>query len=508
MALEAYAGVFTLNLGAGNQAIVAPGFTPKVTIFLSNAEDVSEVNTHYFFGIGAATGSGAQFLVHGNSENAVAPSDTSWIYRSTRCIGALDVGLATYDYYCTFVSNDANGFTVNVVNPPAFGVEVAYLCLGGADLSNVALGKFQKNAAVGNQAIAGLGFQPTAVFFAGHTNTYEADIEADVHINLGTMDEDGNQGCASVFSNNNGTPSNTARYQRSDCCYSMLWNGGLDSIFQYVSMDAGGFTWNQTVSGGTQEWVNYIALQVPRAHVGALNATGGVADIAIAGIGQQPEAGIFFSTGNTSAAGLSNHNELSVGLASDPTETIAMGGTDEDNQNPTDADRWMYPDSVDRDYDYAQALDGEMELKSWDWNGFTLTEVDAYPAANEIIYLVLGLPGTLVVTPTPADAAKDVVAPDVIHDYAPILVPADAAKDTVAPTVIITPAPGPPAPLGGFSDKYRVHLGMPDKGGCVAFPETPRVHLGPPDKGCVDFPDAPRVHHARGTPRWEPPDFP
>ena len=52
-----------------------------------------------------------------------------------------------------------------------------------------------------------------------------------------------------------------------------------------------------------------------------------------------------------------------------------------------------------------------------------------------------------------------------------------------------------------------IHLGQADKQ-FVEFPDVPHIHLGVPDKQFVDFPDVPRVHHARGTPRWEPPDFP
>src|SRR5207244_5441114 len=68
-------------------------------------------------------------------------------------------GPSTITLALDFVSNNADGFTVNVVTADATSRRVFYLALGG--LTNAVVGNYQTPATTtGNQTITGLGFQP------------------------------------------------------------------------------------------------------------------------------------------------------------------------------------------------------------------------------------------------------------------------------------------------------------------------------------------------------------
>ncbi len=405
MAFETKTGQFTLNLAPGNQAVTGIGFLPKLVILMSNSEDVNEINAHWHFAFGAMDDSGSQFCVEGTSEDNQAASDCSWGNFVNRAINQLLVGTSVDDYIGVYVSMDADGFTINVTNAPATAVEIAYIALGGSDLTNVDIDSFQKNAGAGNQAVAGVGFRPDAVIFAGVVRAFEdAKLGGDTYICLGFMDADGNQGTLGVWSEDGEAVSDTARAQLTNKCYLQLWNGSIVDEAQFVSMDAGGFTINWTLNDGGTEYINYIALKGGEYHVGNFLSQVGIGNFAESGVGFTSVGGIFSSVCNPAYATAQDHNEISVGFAADSTETIAMGGTDEDNQADTDADRWMYEDSIYRNYDFAQNLDGEIELVSWETDGFWMDQVDADPAQNEIIYLVFG-PTPLVPTVSPYPTA-------------------------------------------------------------------------------------------------------
>ncbi len=109
------------------------------------------------------------------------------------------------------------------------------------------------------------------------------------------------------------------------------------------------------------------------------------------GVGFLPSAGIFASFCNAASASTVAGLEISLGIATSSTERFVVGGVAEDGQGTTDTDQFQDDALVYQNYDFAQALEGSIDLVSFDADGFTLDQVNADPTVgNEMIYFVIG----------------------------------------------------------------------------------------------------------------------
>src|SRR3990167_9374864 len=176
MALSAKAGVFTLNTTTGNQAITGVGFQPDVVLFIPSNLTADGIQAHARVGFGAGSSSTARGAISANDEDGVEPSDSTRYHTDAEVLNQLALGEQTILYEADLVSLDSDGFTINISTAPASGVKVAYLALGGVDLTNAKVGNFAATTTNGNQAVTGVGFQPDALilFTAGFSNNFPA----------------------------------------------------------------------------------------------------------------------------------------------------------------------------------------------------------------------------------------------------------------------------------------------------------------------------------------------
>lgn len=170
-----------LSLGAGNNRqaygnkfVVAAGFTGTVSITGIGFQP----EMVYMFGVGINT----TFQDFGLLHSGIGTASDQWAtgvsldylngsgsrlrwssYATDKIIYAVEID-GTLGMDATLDSLDADGFTLTFGTGPLQDSRIAFMC--AREGGNYACGSGQVPAAIGTQAITGLGFQPTAVFMA------------------------------------------------------------------------------------------------------------------------------------------------------------------------------------------------------------------------------------------------------------------------------------------------------------------------------------------------------
>jgi hypothetical protein len=165
------------------------------------------------------------------------------------------------------------------------------------------------------------------------------------------------------------------------------------------SFSAAGFTVNwleRTVSSR----VTYLAWRGGNFVVGdLLTQTDTTTDIVESGFGFQPNGIVFFSGGNAAAtadAALGVHDEWSIGAASSTTNRHAQAATSRDGNTNMFAQTFIRQDASPAVYinvdPTSDAIEGLMDLKSIDSDGFTAIMDDADPVQAFVWYIACGNP--------------------------------------------------------------------------------------------------------------------
>lgn len=128
-------GSFNQGTATGNQAITGVGFQPNGIMFLTfcavtnSGIDADDCEISF----GAATSSSARgHIFFGSDEGGTA--QTGFVLNRTKCIGTYvqDSDAPNTSTLADFVSNDADGFTVNNTTADATSREILYLAFGDA----------------------------------------------------------------------------------------------------------------------------------------------------------------------------------------------------------------------------------------------------------------------------------------------------------------------------------------------------------------------------------------
>lgn len=122
------------NATTGNQAITGVGFTPLGTLFASAGRVANASATaHSRFMVGAAVSSSSRAVYCGAAEDAAAAANSARALSAAACLEAItDGGTPTVLSLADFVSNDADGFTVNWTTCDAVQRQNFYLAVGAA----------------------------------------------------------------------------------------------------------------------------------------------------------------------------------------------------------------------------------------------------------------------------------------------------------------------------------------------------------------------------------------
>jgi hypothetical protein len=146
------ADAFNQNTSTGNQSITGVGFLPGGVIFQSQNLTTQTTKQDYSrFSLGVGVSSSERGSIWSgdldNSADSVADSDLD----RTKCLKCLTEGTPTLNTAMDFVSNDANGFTINNTTVDATSREILYFAFGNAaasTISSAANQSFEVNQAI------------------------------------------------------------------------------------------------------------------------------------------------------------------------------------------------------------------------------------------------------------------------------------------------------------------------------------------------------------------------
>lgn len=385
MAFNCKAGTFAIPGSTGNQSVTGVGFQPKVVLFFfsPNSSDGASVDWQHLIGAGISSSSRRAFCT--SSNDGAATTATSAFMRADGCIdqfadGALSVSLGRAD----FVSQDADGFTLNWVAAPGSGT-ICYLALGGDDLTNVFLGTIVTPGSTGEEAYTGVGFQPDCTLIFGN------DVSTGRHLAcLGAAVSATERWSIAWNSETGQATSRTMSMERSDLCLSMVFNEATLVEADFVSHDADGFTLDFDKISGSRDYF-VLCLKGGQYAAGVDTQKTSTGTKATTGVGFTPKGLLFASANMAAGTSVVQQQRLTIGGASGATSRWSVWSGDADNQ----------ADSIcDNDLDTAACLkmltegtptlDAEADLDSFDSDGFTLDWGTADATAREFAYLAFG----------------------------------------------------------------------------------------------------------------------
>lgn len=412
-ALDYKKGTFNKTTATGNQSVTGVGFQPKAIIFYHTGQAAEGFAAHIAAGYGFAAYDGAaygQAAISAQVGDAQTTSTDGTGYHSAiRCIVMIAdaANPAATQAEASIVSFNADGFTINWNKNAGATDIIHYVALGGTDITNAKVGTYAGPAAIGNNAVAGVGFQPDAVLFAmGNRSvaldTFTADNRAS--LNLGFMVGGATPSQGSIGFGVRGAQTaigNFGSVINSTTAISNLRGSAIDYTATYVSMDADGFTINASTAN-TGRQLSYLALKGGNYKVGVMTQpTTGTApfNTATTGVGFQPSGLLFASTNSASANGTI---DLDTTTVTNPGASFMIGagnaGASEGviwghnyNFNTNDANESTVMTAILRHASSTATIRTEADLLSLDADGFTLTYTTrSDTTARRSIYFAVG----------------------------------------------------------------------------------------------------------------------
>lgn len=319
---NAYVG--TTNVPAattGALAVTGTGFQPDTSFFISAADGITldtitaSLRNGLTFGfMSNTTGTLLQGSVASGARDA--RTATGYVGSTWSNTSLKNVRGAALDFSATWTSWDADGFTLNVGTAATAATPLSYLALKGGRFK---LGTLTQPTATGNQSVTGVGYQPTAVLFAGAGLSTATDV---LNTTAGTT---GKQTFGAGAATQSGTwigtegalPSDENMYYSTTAAITHATSQTTNSQASLTSLNADGFTLNWATADTTARNLLYIAIgQAPgtaptlttptAASIGSTTATLG-ANVTSDGGAAVTERGVVW---NTSTAPTTANNKV------------------------------------------------------------------------------------------------------------------------------------------------------------------------------------------------------
>lgn len=378
----------------GSAATTDPGFQPAGILLWNPLATATGATAGANFNIGFGTASTARNHMGYSSTDAAATSAAGRSLSTVHVLRAATSGTSTANLSADLTSLDATGFTLNwgtlTTTSPLFN----YLALGGSDITNMKAGSFASGTTTGNVSATGVGFQPDIVFLCISLATANGMAVNNNNYSIGVMTSSA-QWAMGVKTQNAQATMNTSRSFRNDRCLVVVSSitDTLAGEFSYVSMDADGFTINQSVAAGTNSVITYLAIKGGQWKVGTDTQKTSTGTKGTTGVGFTPSAVILGSVCDTSTAATAANSRLSFGV-SDGTRNVATWTGDSD----------AVPDSISNTIQsntkcIVLATEGtsatpttnaEASMSSLDSDGFTLNWTTADATARVFGYVAVG----------------------------------------------------------------------------------------------------------------------
>ncbi len=396
-------GVLTSRTSTGTDVVTLTGtgasLTPQLIMLTMNgATATGGANADYMMAIGYSDGTDER-CVFGVSEDNVGTSNAVTSMHDDSILSIYDTSGSLIDQ-CVISATGVGTFTVNWTTKSATAYKVGYTSWGGTDITNVKIAtKDHDTTNVNGTSVAftGVGFSPDAMMFienvsaSGQINGIQNFLE----IALGMCDANGNQGFATVTSNDSVVTSNTQRYQRTDRCLATIAAASSTVLREHniSSFDADGWTWVDEVSNNFAQQFFYIAVKGGRWQVGN-GTTNTSASTKAFTTSFQPKGFISISRSNTSGSTVSTHNWIGIGSTDGVIQYSFLNG--DDDGRPT-TETGIYHDisnTIVTSFDVNASTGISTLTGAGAFDSFNATDVtfdwsaNADDAAREFIWLV------------------------------------------------------------------------------------------------------------------------
>lgn len=391
-------GVATTTIGVTTTDPDSGTFQPKAIVFWwSGRADTSDAigAANPRRGFGFATSTTARRAVGTFSLDGAANADVG-TYQTDVAAVATTTATAV-EGLLDISSFDATGFTMIVDDQFAADLRVHYLALGGTDITKVEIGTFQEPVGTGDQTIS-LADATLVPSFLMLLSALDGDAPP-VHeltasrIGFGMASGPANMGCYSGWSQDGAANMVTSSYCNDIeiMAQAAPASDTITGIATLTSFNAGNFILNWSQRAATR-YIFYLVIEGGRHSVGSLlTQTDTTTDIVETGLGIGMPKSIMFvghgkaeSTTDTPQA----HDSLSVGAAQSTTGRVSMATMDVDAGASANTGTAVSYDQVliTQGVTDPPAMTGEMDIKSFDSNGFTNIMDDADPAQHLVIY--------------------------------------------------------------------------------------------------------------------------
>ena len=385
-------GVFTLNVSTGNQSVTGVGFQPKVVLFKVINKGGEGNSPHIEGSFGWAISSSSQRSMVWSSEDNVGTSVCRRGWSNSRCFYCLTQGTSTIEFEVSFVSQDSDGFTINVVNGPAFGVKVMFLALGGSEITNVEGGDFDLLTGTGDQAVTGLSDQPDFLLMFGTLGSASPNAtNGDIVNTIGFASGADNEASISWASDNGQGTSDCNKLQRTDYIFAMVNDtGSIHTLTKLKSFDSAGFTLTKDTAPPSSQTINYLVITGGAWYVGNFLSRTSTGNFDVTGMGFTPVGVMLASFLNAASTSIQSDLQVVVGMATSSTERGCRGSSAEDGVGTTNTFMYLEDDYVYDNLTVAEAKDGSADFVSFISGGMRLNQDDADTSANQIIYFAMG----------------------------------------------------------------------------------------------------------------------
>lgn len=399
-ALSAKAGSFNITTqAAGNTVVVTGvGFLPKALVLWWSGRTESTDAT------GGATINGGFGFSDGTNDrvvgwlivDAAANADTDRFGRADAIVLSGNHTTPSVDGRASLQTFDSDGFTALIDDAFPTDFRVSFLALGGSDLTNVSAFSWTTRITVGDDAVTAPGFQPDATVIAAgwHTAVPFAEVRARMSIGLVAGATPANAILAFDDRDNVATMVSTSYCRAGDAAARLTVGANPINMRGRISAwTATGFTFTWDEVDGAANIMFGLALKGGNYLVGdLLTQTNTTTDIVETGFGFAPTGALLLSASRAQSASdtSTSHNAGSIGAWNSTTSRSAQAWWDQDAVADSESATLIEHDEVYGNIDSADAMEGLMDIKSVESNGFTNIMDDADPAQSYVAYLAFG----------------------------------------------------------------------------------------------------------------------
>lgn len=396
MGTSAKVGSFSAATSTGNQSVTGLGFQPKALILWGNLTSggttTNSTTAAYCFGMTDGTNnrcSGHYFL-----DNATDTTVT-WVSMNKVYYLRDGSGLIREATISSFSSSNGGEFVINWSTASATAHNICYMALGGSDITNVAVGTKDYAASTGNQAVTGLGFQPSLVVLVlpddGSTaNNYYANANVEAGHGVVTSSGEGAIGYRMRAS---------SQSMKSSLKGNAIYVTGATvarEVATYVSMDSGGFTLNFTTATGPQP-ASYMAIRTTGSVKVGIDTTKGSTGTKSTTTSFKPAAVMFWSACRENLSGvLWLDTNIMVGAADWNLNNRAVWFGLRDGVTTQETDQAInVTNAIEMWTESTPTLQERAAVSAVDTTSFTLNYGTASATNREFVYMAFGQPTVL-----------------------------------------------------------------------------------------------------------------